>query len=76
MGPDPSLAGEDSASVPALDSPHASMKELAKKLRDDKDALAKAGEAQECEKLAGEKAELEDKKILASNRAKLGPLDV
>ena len=65
------LADGDSASVPPLDSPHALMKELAKKLSDEKDALAKAGEAQEREKLAGEKAELEDKKILATNRTKL-----
>lgn len=65
------LAGEDSASVPALDSPHALMKQLAKKLRDEKDARAKAGLAHEREKLTGEKAELEDKKILATNRSKL-----
>lgn len=65
------LADGDSASVPPLDSPHALMKELAKKLRDEKDALAKAGAVQEREKLAGEKAELEDKKILATNRTKL-----
>jgi ABC-type lipoprotein export system ATPase subunit len=65
------LAGDDSASVPALESPHALLKDLAKKLMDEKDALAKAGEAQEREKLADEKAELEDKKILATNRANL-----
>lgn len=65
------LAGDDSASVPALESPHTLLKDLAKKLRDEKDALAKAGEAQEREKLADEKAELEDKKILATNRANL-----
>ena len=47
------------------------MKDLAKKLTDEKDALAKAGEAQEREKLASEKAELEDRKILTANRAGL-----
>lgn len=65
------LAGDDSASVPVLDSPHALMEQLAKNLRDEKDALAKAGAAQERESLASEKAELEDKKILATNRIKL-----
>jgi energy-coupling factor transporter ATP-binding protein EcfA2 len=65
------LAGEDSASVSALASPHTELKKLAKKLSDEKDKLAKAGEALECEKLASEKAELEDKNILAANRAKL-----
>lgn len=65
------LAGEESAPVPPIVSPHAELKELAKKLRDEKDALSKAGDAQEREKLANEKAELEDRKILTSNRAKL-----
>lgn len=65
------LADGDSASVPPLDSPHVLMKDLAKKLSEEKGALAKAGEAQEREKLADEKAELEDKKILATNRTKL-----
>jgi ABC-type lipoprotein export system ATPase subunit len=65
------LAGEDSAPVPALASPHALLKELAQKLRGEKDTLAKASELQEREKLANEKAELEDRKILAANRTKL-----
>jgi ABC-type lipoprotein export system ATPase subunit len=65
------LAGEDSAPVSALASPHIELKKLAKKLSDEKDGLAKAGEAQEREKLTNEKAELEDKKILAANRTKL-----
>lgn len=65
------LAGEESAPVPPLVSPHAEVKELAKKLRDEKDTLVKAGEAHEREKLAGEKSELEDRKILTSNRSKL-----
>lgn len=65
------LAGEVSAPVPTLASPHIELKELAKKLSDEKGGLAKAGEAQEREKLTNEKAELEDKKILAANRTKL-----
>jgi len=65
------LAGEESSPVPVLASPRAGLKELAKKLRVEKDALAQAGDAQKREKLAGEKAELEDRKILASNRVRL-----
>jgi len=65
------LAGEDCAPVSALASPHIELKELAQKLSDEKSGLAKAGEAQERENLTNEKAELEDKKILAANRTKL-----
>lgn len=65
------LAGEESSPVPVLAPLHVEMKALATKLKDEKDALAKASEAQEREKLAGEKAELEDRKILTTNRAKL-----
>ena len=65
------LEGETSSPVPVLVSPHDEMRELATKLRDEKNALAKAGESQEREKLAGEKAELEDRNILTANRAKL-----
>ncbi len=65
------LAGEDSAPVSALVSPHTELKELAKKLSYEKGGLAKVGVAQEREKLTNEKAELEDKKNLAANRAKL-----
>lgn len=65
------LAGEESVSVQALASPHVELKALVQKLRDEKEALDKAGEAQERDKLTAEKAELEDKKILAANRAKL-----
>lgn len=65
------LAGEESSPVSVLSMPHAELKELAKKLRDERDALAKASEAQEREKLELEKTELEDRKILTANRAKL-----
>lgn len=65
------LAGEKSSPVPVLVSPHVELKELSKKLRDEKDALAKAVEAQEREKLTDEKAELEDRKTLRANHAKL-----
>ena len=61
----------NSAPVSALVSPHAELKELARNLGDEKDKRVKAGEAQERERLASEKAELEDKKILAANREKL-----
>ena len=46
-------------------------KELATKLANERDAVAKAGDAHEREKLAAEQAELEDRKILAANRSKL-----
>lgn len=65
------LAGDESASVSALVSPHAELKELARNLGDEKDKRVKASEAEERERLASEKAELEDKKILAANREKL-----
>ena len=65
------LAGEETSPVPVLASPHAKMKELAEKLRGERDALAKVSEAQEHEKLVVERAELEDRQILAANRAKL-----
>ena len=65
------LAGEKSSPVPTFVSPHAELKELAKKLGDEKDALVKAGDEQERKKLADEKAELEDRKILAANHSKL-----
>ena len=65
------LAGDDSAPVSALISPYAELNELARTLSDEKDKRVKAGEAEERERLASEKAELEDKKILAANREKL-----
>ncbi|MBL8652354.1 MAG: AAA family ATPase [Sphingopyxis sp.] len=65
------LAGEDTKPIPAFVSPHAELKALAQKLRDEKEAFAKAGETEERDKLVAEKAELEDKKILAANRTKL-----
>lgn len=68
---DARLAGEDSKPILDFVSPHLEMEDLAKKLSDEKATLAKAGEAQEREKLTGEKAELEDRQILAANRVKL-----
>jgi len=65
------LAGEEGKLAPDLAPVHDVVKELATKLRNEKDALAKAGDAHEREKLAAEKAELEDRKILAANRSKL-----
>lgn len=65
------LAGEESTPLPALASPHTEMNALGQKLRDEKEALAKAGEAHERDKLTAEKGELEDRKILAAHRANL-----
>ncbi len=65
------LAGEDCQPEPEMVSPHADLKELSQKLWGEKDGLAQAENAQEREKLAAEKAKLEDRSILASNRAKL-----
>lgn len=65
------LSGEKSKSVPVLTSPHVELKGFAKKLRETKDGIAKASQVQQREKLAEEKAELEDRKILAANRVKL-----
>lgn len=65
------LAGAESSPVSVLASPHAEMEELAKKLKDDKNTLEEASQAQELEKLVGERAELEDRKILAANRTNL-----
>jgi len=65
------LAGEACTPVPVLASPHAELKEFGRKLREEKDARAKAGQAEEREKLAREKGELEDVKILAANHGKL-----
>ena len=65
------LAGDESASVSALVSPHAELKELAQNLGDEKDKRVKASEAEERERLASEMAGLEDRKILAANRKKL-----
>ena len=65
------LTGGDSSPVPVLVSPKAELKEFAQNLLDEKDALAKASDAQERAKLTSEKAELEYRKILTANRAKL-----
>jgi energy-coupling factor transporter ATP-binding protein EcfA2 len=65
------LAGEASKPVAALVSPHADVKGLAAKLKGEKEALARADDAQERDKLIAEKGELEDRKLLAANRAKL-----
>ncbi|WP_133365514.1 AAA family ATPase [Qipengyuania sediminis] len=65
------LAGTPSKPVPVLVSPVESVKAMAKKLQEAKDALTKAGDTDERAKLAAEQAELEDRKILAANKVKL-----
>ena len=65
------LAGEASKPAPNLAPLHDAVKELATKLRIERDTLAKAGDTHGWEKLTAEKAELEDRKILAANRSKL-----
>jgi energy-coupling factor transporter ATP-binding protein EcfA2 len=65
------LAGEASKQVPVLASPYVDLKSLAVKLKNEMAAIAKADDAQERSKLTAEKAEIEDRKILAANRDKL-----
>jgi len=65
------LAGEDNEPVAALASLLDPLKAFTTTLNDEKDALTKAADGDERAKLAGEKAELEDRKILAAHRAKL-----
>ncbi|MEQ9814428.1 MAG: hypothetical protein RLO50_16755 [Azospirillaceae bacterium] len=65
------LAGEEVSPVPVLISPHSRLREFAKRLNYEKADLAKVGETKEREKLAGEKADFEDRQLLASNRDKL-----
>ena len=65
------LAGEPSSPLVSLASPHEAVKGLAIKLKDEKDAFDKATDQAERDKLVNEKAELEDRKILAANQDKL-----
>src|SRR3546814_15795012 len=64
-------AGEAENDVAALGSTADAVKALASKLADEKAALIKAGDVEERLKLESEKAELEDRKILSANAAKL-----
>src|SRR3546814_5227381 len=63
--------GEAENDVAALGSTADAVKALASKLADEKAALIKAGDVEERLKLESEKAELEDRKILSANAAKL-----
>ena len=65
------LAGETSSPVLPLGSPHNAIKSLVAKLGDEIGALAKAMDQAEREKLTRDKAELEDRKILALNKEHL-----
>lgn len=65
------LAGGADGEVPAFASPAEAVKVLATKLADEKVELIKASDAGERLKLETEKVELEDRKILHANAAKL-----
>lgn len=65
------LNGEAETSMPVLTSPIALLAELKEKLQAEKNALEKVSDAQEREKFLAEKAELEDRKILATHRSNL-----
>ena len=65
------LTGEPSNPLASLASPHEAVKALVVKLKGEKDEFAKAADQAEREKLVNERAELEDRKILAANRDKL-----
>ncbi|TAX55346.1 hypothetical protein ELI01_08945 [Rhizobium leguminosarum] len=65
------LLGKDTHPAQAAASPHAAMKDVATKLKDEISALSKAEDSRERDKLVAEKVELEDRKILAANRTKL-----
>jgi energy-coupling factor transporter ATP-binding protein EcfA2 len=65
------VAGTSSKPLAVLVSPVEEVKALAKKLQEEKEALAEAGNTDERAKLAGEQVELEDRKILAANKNKL-----
>ena len=65
------LAGDVSQSVPVMVSPHVEINTLAATLEEERDSLFEAGDAQQRQILAAEKAELEDRKYLALEREKL-----
>ncbi len=65
------LAGGAENDMPAMGSSTEAVKALATKLADEKAELVKASDADERLKLESEKAELEDRKILNANAAKL-----
>jgi hypothetical protein len=65
------LQGNSGGEVPALEPVHDGINELLAKLQSEKEALVGATEAEQREKLVREKAELEDRKILAAHRDKL-----
>lgn len=65
------LDGGGSVDVPELATPLAEIRALADKLSEEKEALAKASDADERQQLEAEKAELEDRKLLQVNKAML-----
>ena len=65
------LNGEAQGSTLAIVVPVDEVQAFAVKLKAERDGLAQAGNAEERAKLTTEKAELEDRKTLSANRAKL-----
>jgi hypothetical protein len=65
------LMGEASTTVPSLISPTEDLHALGIRLKIEKDALEKASDIVERNKLVAERNELEDRRILAANRPKL-----
>lgn len=65
------LAGEETVPLPGFASPLAELARLTSSLTSEKETLAKAADTDERAKLAQEKAELEDRRILAAHRTKL-----
>jgi len=65
------LSGDKFLSSPVLFPLHTKLKEYAKQLEKEKDSLDKADDAQERGKFEAEKAELEDRKTLSTNKSKL-----
>ncbi|MCV3211367.1 AAA family ATPase [Mesorhizobium sp. YC-39] len=60
--------GEENGMVPPLVVPIDDLKVFALRLKAEKDGLAQAGNSEERAKLVAEKAELEDRKLLAANK--------
>ena len=65
------LAGDATSELTEFVAPTEAVKVMAAKLSEEKEALAKANDAEGRDKLASEKADLEDRKILSANKAML-----
>jgi ABC-type dipeptide/oligopeptide/nickel transport system ATPase subunit len=65
------LAGDECKLMPAMGSVHTALRKLASRLKDEKDALEAVSDVQQRAIFQAEKAELEDRKVLAANRSSL-----